>query len=77
MVATVPSTTEQLQVGQRVDVVFLDTTGPTDIFTRICSVEKAFHDFSAALMAHYNSSPGLPYMCVQSLFVLCADWPEL
>ena len=69
MVASVPSVTQQLRVGQRVNVVFLDTTGPTDIFIRICSLEKAFQDFSATMVANYNDSPEIPYMCV--LIIMC------
>ena len=69
MVASVPSVTQQLCVGQRVNVVFLDTTSPTDIFIRICSLEKAFQDFSATMVANYNDSPEIPYMCV--LIIMC------
>ena len=66
------STAEQLPVGQQVDVVFLETTGPMDIFTRIFSLEKDFHDFSVAMVADYKASDEVPYMCVSLLVILSA-----
>ena len=56
------SVVEQLKVGQRVELMFLDTSGPMDLFMRINSLEKALQEFNHKVTADYNSGPDYPYM---------------
>ena len=79
MASSISSSMDQLRVGQRVDVVLLDTAGPMDMRVRIHNLDKAFSDFSIGMSEHYDSafSTGAVYMCVLGILYafLCRVQP--
>jgi hypothetical protein len=51
----------ELNPGQSLDMVLMETMGPMDLYMRVVAWEKDFQRFSDQMVQHYNAVPEIPY----------------